>query len=58
MEGMWGDRWTGLFHAWRKTCQLCGEPLPAQPHQGQARRWCSEACRLRAFRARQRRESP
>lgn len=26
-------------------CDACGGPLPPQHHQGNPRRWCSEACR-------------
>jgi hypothetical protein len=31
-------------------CDWCGGPLPVQLHQGQPRRWCSEACRHKAYR--------
>ncbi len=35
-----------------RVCRHCGQPLPVQPHDGQPRIWCSEACRLRNYRAR------
>lgn len=38
--------------AGRSTCRLCGDRLPRQKHQGMPRRWCSEACRLKAYRER------
>lgn len=38
-------------------CEGCGGPLPVQLHQGNPRIWCSEACRVRAYRARRKKDS-
>src|SRR6185312_7486995 len=32
-------------------CDHCGGLLPVQRYQGNPRRWCSEACRVAAWRA-------
>ena len=36
-------------------CGFCGERVPENP-RGKRRRWCSEACRMRVYRARKRLE--
>ncbi|GAB6983527.1 hypothetical protein JCM10369A_00510 [Nocardioides pyridinolyticus] len=33
-----------------RVCRGCGGPLPKQKHQGNPRRWCSESCRVAAYR--------
>jgi hypothetical protein len=35
-------------------CGVCARPLPVQTHAGNPRRWCSERCRLAAWRRRKR----
>lgn len=35
-----------------KMCAGCGEPLPVMKRQGNPRRWCSESCRVAAYRRR------
>lgn len=48
-----GDRSAGGFVSDRLTCARvgCGRPLPTQRHQGNPRKWCSESCRVAAYRA-------
>lgn len=36
----------------KSSCQGCGSELPSRSGVGQPRKWCSEACRVRAHRAR------
>jgi hypothetical protein len=31
-------------------CARCGIELPVQPYQGNPRKWCSESCRVAAWR--------
>lgn len=31
-------------------CARCGGPLPVQRRQGRPRKWCSESCRVAAYR--------
>lgn len=46
------------FRSFRGTCRRCGEVLPLQAHQGRSRKWCSEACRLKAYRVRKASTAP
>jgi len=41
-----------VFFSPHKTCARCGIDLPAQRHQGNPRKWCSEACRMASARVR------
>ncbi|MFB9238680.1 hypothetical protein ACFFWC_24655 [Plantactinospora siamensis] len=39
-----------LLESLRRTCEACGARLPAQPHQGNPRRFGCEACRVWSYR--------
>ncbi|MFK4595732.1 hypothetical protein RKD30_002399 [Streptomyces pristinaespiralis] len=40
------------YRSHHRNCGQCGELLPLQKHQGNPRKWCSESCRVKAYRAR------
>lgn len=42
---------------WLVDCAHCGRAVRQTQGRGRRRRWCSEACRLRGFRARKRRQA-
>jgi predicted nucleic acid-binding Zn ribbon protein len=36
------------------TCPICGNPVPPQPGAGQPRKYCNAACKMKAYRQRER----